>query len=159
VFPSPVVILSIVAVAMAAFAFVATRGAAPTERLVRPAAAHSTPHVKTPKPSHTSAHHAKPRKPIKPAVVRGAVNVEVFNNSGITGLAGRVATRVGQAGWQVIGSDNWYGTIPATTIYYPPRLNKAAHLLALDLGVRRVLPAVDPMKLDRVTLILTSPLV
>ncbi len=89
---------------------------------------------------------------------RSKVVVEVFNNSGITGLAGTVAGRATNAGWQVVGSDNWYGTIPTSTVYYPPRLAAAGHLLALDLGIHRVMPAVTPMRLDRLTVILTGPL-
>ena len=34
----------------------------------------------------------------------------------------------------MVGSDNWYGTIPASTVYYPARLETAGKLLALDLG-------------------------
>ena len=56
----------------------------------------------------------------------GKVYVEVYNNSGVTGLAGEVAASATQAGWQVVGSDNWYGTIPASTVYYPPKLARAA---------------------------------
>ena len=82
----------------------------------------------------------------------------MFNNSGITGLASRTSGRAQGAGWNVVGSDNWYGTIPASTVYYPPRLKAAAHLLALDLGLHRVMPAVSPMRLDRLTVILTGPL-
>ena len=89
---------------------------------------------------------------------RSKVYVEVFNNSSVTGLAGQVAAKASQIGWQVVGSDNWYGTIPATTVYYPKRLEKAAKLLALDLGIQRTAPAVDPMRLDRLTVILTGPL-
>ena len=93
---------------------------------------------------------------VKPTVKRDEVYVSVFNNSNITGLASSTAERIGSAGWQVVGSDNWYGTIPATTIYYPDRLKPAAKLLSKDLGVERVLPAVDPMLMDRLTLILTA---
>jgi hypothetical protein len=157
VFPSPVMILSIIAVAMAGIAWVATRHTAPTERLVEPAAQqspsanHSTYH-----PPRT--HHSHPSKPAKPKVDRSQVVVEVFNNSGVTGLAGSVAARTAHAGWQVVGSDNWYGTIPSSTVYFPPRLKAAGHLLALDLGIHRVMPAVAPMRLDRLTVILTGPL-
>ena len=89
---------------------------------------------------------------------RGKVYVEVYNNSGVTGLAGQVADRATDIGWKVVGSDNWYGTIPATTVYYPERLKRAAKTLALDLGIRRTALAVDPMRRDRLTLILTDPL-
>ena len=154
VFPSPVVILSVLAVAMAAIAFVATRGGEPTEREVTPVATDERP---SPTASPTAAPSAKP-KPKPPPVQRGKVYVEVYNNSGITGLAGQVADRAADIGWQVVGSDNWYGTIPASTVYYPERLQRAAKTLALDLGIRRTAPAVDPMRRDRLTVILTEPL-
>ena len=69
-----------------------------------------------------------------------------------------MAQRAGDAGWQVVGADNWYGTIPSTTVYYPAKLERAAKLLALDLGVDRTAPAVAPMRMDRLTLILTGEL-
>lgn len=164
VFPSPVMILSIVAVAMAGVAWVATRHHEPTERLVSPSSQHSasappaTHHV--PRTSHQHRHPQKKQQhqPPKPVVDRSKVVVAVFNNSQITGLAGQVAVRAAQAGWQVVGSDNWYGTIPASTVYYPPQLAKAGHLLALDLGIHRTMPAVAPMGRDRLTVILTGPL-
>jgi len=155
VFPSPVVMLSIIAIAMAGIAYVATRGAEPTERELTTVAQRPT---QTPSPSSTLA----PQKPKKiqkrkpPAVQRGEVYVDVYNNSGITGLAARVAAKASDAGWQVVGSDNWYGTIPSSTVYFPPRLEPAAKMLALDLGLNRVLPAVDPMQADRLTVVLTA---
>ena len=93
---------------------------------------------------------------VEPTVKRDTVYVSVYNNSNITGLAGQTAQRIITAGWQVVATDNWYGTIPATTIYYPERLKDAAMLLSKDLGIERVLPAVDPMSMDRLTLIITS---
>ena len=151
--PSPVVMLSVIAVAMAGIAYVATRGGEPTEREVTTVARDAGPSTApSDKPSPT-----KEPKP-EPTVQRGKVYVEVYNNSGITGLAGRVAERATGIGWQVVGSDNWYGTIPASTVYYPPKLKLAAKTLALDLGIRRTAPAVDPMRMDRLTLILTGPL-
>ncbi len=150
-FPSPVVILSIVAVAMAAIAFVATRGQGPAEREVALPVSSS--------PSVSAAPTIKPDpKKQKPEVDRGAVLVEVYNNSGEQGLAGSVADRAAGIGWQVVGSDNWYGTIPASTVYFPQRLRAEARQLALDLGITRVLPVVEPMRGDRLTVILTGPL-
>jgi hypothetical protein len=152
VLPSPVVMLSIVAVVMAGVAFVATRNEPPAEREITTISQQPTA---TPAPEVRPTKAPKPRKP---TVDRAKVPVEVYNNSGVTGLAGRVATRAGRIGWQVVGSDNWYGTVDATTVYYPKRLKAAAEQLALDLGIRRTAPAVDPMRLDRLTLILTGPL-
>ena len=153
VFPSPVVILTIVAIFAAGVAFVATQGQPPTEREVTITAAEPSP---TPTPS--SMPSTTPPKPKKPAIDKGKVYVEVYNNSGVSGLAGRVAGTATQAGWKVVGSDNWYGTIPASTVYYPAQLERAARALALDLGIRRTARAVDPMRRDRLTLILTAPL-
>ena len=152
-YPSPLVMLSIIAVAMAGIAFVATRDQAPTEREITPAAAPPS----TSSPSATPVEPTKTPKP-EPVVNRGKVYVEVYNNSGITGLAGRVGDRAAGAGWQVVGSDNWVGTIPASTVYYPQRLKAAGRLLALDLGISRVQPAVESMKLDRLTVVLTGEL-
>jgi hypothetical protein len=151
-------ILSILAVAMAGVAWFATRHSAPTERLVTPTSQQSPAAQHTPNAKPHQQHTQKPAKPQPPAVDRSQVVVEVFNNSQVSGLAGRVATEAAHAGWQVVGSDNWYGTIPASTVYYPPRLAKAGHLLALDLGIHRTMPAVSPMRLDRLTVILTGPL-
>jgi hypothetical protein len=157
VFPSPVVILSVIAVAMAGVAFVFTRDAAPTEREITTVTAPAASESPAAAPA-TPTEAPKPEKPKKPKVDRSQVYVVVFNNSGVTGLAGQVAAQATEIGWQVVGSDNWYGTIPASTVYYPAKLERAAKLLALDLGIDRVQPAVDPMREDRVTVILTGPL-
>ena len=98
---------------------------------------------------------AEPKRK-KPVIRRDRTYVEVYNNSGITGLADRTARRAAGAGWQVVGSDNWYGTIPASTVYYPPRLAAQARLLGKDLGINRLRPAVAPMRFDRLTVILTG---
>ena len=155
VMPSPVVMLTVIAVAMAAIAYVATRGGEPAEREVTTVAGNEAKPSESPSPSYSPTKKPKPKPP---AVQRGKVNVEVYNNSGITGLAGSVAEKATGMGWQVVGTDNWYGTIPATTVYYPAKLEAAGKQLALDLGIKRSAPAVDPMRRDRLTLILTGPL-
>ena len=150
-FPSPVVMLSVVAVAMAGIAFVATGGEEEGEKKVAiTTRATPSPTATAPAPSPTAT--AKP----KPKVKRSKTYVEVYNNSGVTGLAGRTAEKITAAGWQVVGSDNWVGSIPADTVYHPPRLKREAKQLALDLGIDRVKLAVEPMKGDRLTVILTG---
>jgi hypothetical protein len=154
--PSPVVLLSIVAVAMALVAFVVTRGNGQGDEKVIATAAVSTAPTTT--ATATTSAPAAP-KTHKPAPIkRGKVYVEVFNNSQVKGLAATVGDKASKAGWNVVGADNWYGSIPATTVYYPARLKAAAKQLALDLGIHRTALAVDPMKMDRLTLILTAPL-
>ncbi len=67
-----------------------------------------------------------------------------------------MAAKATQVGWSVVGEDNWYGVIPTTTVYFPPRLKAEGKQLALDLGIKRTSPAVGTMKLDRLTVILTT---
>ena len=159
VFPSPVAMLSVLAVGMAGVAYFATQSEEPTKPEVTT--------VAQPEPEQQPSDVAPPRQKIprgkaptikkaKPVVERSKVYVEVYNNSGITGLAGSTAEQASGAGWQVVATDNWYGTIPESTVYYPERLKAAAKMLALDLGIQRTMPAIDPMDLDRLTVILTA---
>ena len=152
---SPLALLSVGAVVLAGAAFVATNGSEPE---AKPAAASSRVTARpTPTPTATvPAPVVRTKKKPKPVVQRGDTYVTVFNNSGISGLAGSTAARAQGAGWQVVGSDNWYGTIAASTVYYPDRLHDAAKLLAKDLGVGRIKPAIAPMRFDRLTVILTA---
>jgi LytR cell envelope-related transcriptional attenuator len=155
VLPSPVMMLSIVAVVMAGVAFFATRGGEPSEREIAPVAQPkaSTSPTANPTPSATAAPTKKPRP-----IVRKKVMVEVFNNTSTKGLAAEASEKASTLGWQVVGADNWYGSVPSTTVYYPTKLKREGRQLALDLGVKRTAKAVDPMKLDRLTIILTAPL-
>ena len=167
---SPVALLSAGAVVVAAVAFVAT-GTRPSPADVA-APVTATPsavpapltraqqpviRAKKKQKGEVKADKAdKAEKPERPVVRRGETYVEVYNNSGISGLAGTTAARAQGAGWQVVGSDNWYGTIAASTVYYPPRLRTEAGLLAKDLGIIRLQPAIAPMRFDRLTVILTT---
>ena len=154
---SPVAWLSVGAVVIAGAAFVATNGSRHEEpvQAAQPVVAKASP---TPTPASTApAPVVVPKKtaPKKHVVRRGQTYVEVYNNSGISGLAGTTAARAQGAGWQVVGSDNWYGTIPASTVYYPERLRDQARLLGKDLGISRLKPSIAPMRGDRLTVILT----
>jgi hypothetical protein len=155
---SPLALLSagVVLVAGAAFAFTGT-DPAPADT-ARPVTATPTPTPTSTAPAPVVEEQTKKKEPRKkkPVVRRARTYVEVYNNSGISGLAGSTARRVDAAGWQVVGSDNWYGTIPASTVYYPPRLRAQARLLGRDLGINRLMPAIAPMKFDRLTVILTG---
>src|SRR3954447_3838091 len=153
---TPLALLSAGAVVLAGAAFVATNGQRQDDS--RMASATSTV-TATPSPAATAHKQViKKKKKVhkKPVVRRGDTYVEVFNNSGISGLAGSTAARAQGAGWQVVGSDNWYGTIDASTVYYPPRMLAAAKLLSKDLGIARVTRAPPPMRGDRLTVILTA---
>ncbi len=84
------------------------------------------------------------------------VLVEVYNNTTMTGLAAQKATMLEGAGWNVAATANWYGNIPADTVYYPPHLRAAAKKLAHALHIARLRPAVAPMQFDRLTVILAT---
>ena len=155
-FPSPVVMLSVIAVVMAGVSFVATRDQGPTEREIAPVARPSAAASLADPEVAKATEPIEKKKPKKKPVDRSSVYVVVFNNSGITGLAGQYASTAGGLGWQVVGSDNWVGTIPNSTVYFPSQLEREAKQLALDLGISRVMPAVDPMSTDRLTVILTA---
>lgn len=162
VLPSPVVLLTVVAVVLAAVAFFVTRDNGPAERDISASKAAATPsQSSTVEASDTPTEPAEPTKTPKP-VNRGDHTVVVFNNTPIKGLAGRVSSRVGKAGWKVGATDNWYGTVSATTVYFPPgkRNKAAAQLLALDLGIARIKPADtdSDMSSTNLTLILTGEL-
>jgi LytR cell envelope-related transcriptional attenuator len=151
---SPVALLSAAAVVIAGAAFFATGSeqATPVD-VAKPVTATPT----APPPSKTAVVPViKEKKRKRPPVRRAGTYVEVYNNSGISGLAGSTAARASGAGWKVVGSDNWYGTIPASTVYFPARLEAEAKLLGRDLGIRRLRPSISPMRLDRLTVILTA---
>ena len=152
VLPTRLLALCISAVAVAGLVFVANDpDQAPRDEAASPAVGKpsSEPSATPSTPSPSAA--PKP-KPIK----RSEVFVEVFNNTRTKGLAGGVADKAKAAGWNVVGSDNWYGTIDGTSVYYPPRLKEAARELGRDLGIKHLRPAEEPMRFDRVTVILTD---
>ena len=152
VLPTRLLALCISAVAVAALVFIANDpDQPPTETRPRPQpGSHPAPRGATPTGTATAT-TPKP-KPIK----RGDVFVEVFNNTRTKGLAGGVADKAKAAGWNVVGSDNWYGAVDGTSVYYPPRLKEAARALGRDLGIKHLRPAEEPMRFDRVTVILTD---
>jgi hypothetical protein len=93
----------------------------------------------------------------KPArIKRSQTLVEIFNNSRVKGLAAATAEKAKLARWNVVGTDNWYGTVDATAVYYPPGLKPAAEALATDLGIKKLKPSIPPMRLDRLTVVLTA---
>lgn len=153
--PSLLVMLSIIAVAMAGIAFVATKDPRPDEKVV-PIAARETP-----EPTATAAPSKKPTPkptPTKAALDKSQVMVVVFNQSGVAGLAKTVGAQATDAGWQVVGVDNWRGSVPENTVYVPDRLKDAGKQLALDLGIKRTMTPAENMTGDRLTVVLTGPL-
>jgi len=159
VLPTRLLALCISAVAVAGLVFVANDPDKPsTDRVATPADSlpSNMPTADPPASTEQTTPATRQRKPKPEQVKRGDVFVEVFNNTRTKGLAGGVAEKAKAAGWNVVGSENWYGTVDGTSVYFPPRLKEAARQLGRDLGIKHLRPAEEPMRFDRVTVILTD---
>jgi hypothetical protein len=69
------------------------------------------------------------------------VQVRVYNNGTVHGMASRVAGKMRRAGWHVTTVGNYPGSegvVPATTVYYRPgtREHAAAEKIAKHWGMR-----------------------
>ncbi|MFI5426939.1 LytR C-terminal domain-containing protein [Aeromicrobium sp. UC242_57] len=117
----------------------------PTEKTEDP-----RPSTTTPKPAPT----ATTPTTATPEVAREAA-VSVLNNSNIVGAAKAFSGKVTDAGWTLGGIGNWSGVIDGNTVYYPPGLQAQAELLAKDVDIDRVRPSIAPMRMDRLTVILS----
>ena len=154
VLPTRLMVICISAVALAGLGFIASQGGNDTPDAVSPSAlsTHQTPTVAptqtlvTPTPTPTPA----------PPVNKAKINVVVFNNTNTKGLAGKTATRATRDGWNILTTDNWHGTVDASTVYYGPKLKAAAQQLATDLGIARIKPSFAPMNPRLLTVILTA---
>ena len=164
VLPTRLMVFSISAVALAGLVFVATQGNDDSDT-ASPAASHAQPTIGprdnsaptiTPTSTPTPTVTPKPTPKPPPVVDKSKTNVVVFNNSNVKGLAGRTATKAQTLEWNIVGTDNWYGTVDATTVYFGTGMKAAAQALAKDLGIARVKPAIAPMRPDRLTVILTA---
>ncbi len=81
----------------------------------------------------------------------------VFNQTSISGLAAETANAFESAGWNVVGVDNWVGSVPTDTVYFYPGDREAAERLAKDFpDVGRVWPASAPMPAGALTVILAD---
>lgn len=154
--PASLLAAAVVAVAVGTAGYALTSG--PSEALQQAPAARSAP----------TSHHAAAKASVKPTpsvptstptvapIVRGDFNVAIYNDSNIHGLAARTSTKAQTVGWKVVTTSQWYGTVDTSTVYYPAKMKAAAQQLATDLGITTVKPAVAPMQLDQLTVILTS---
>jgi hypothetical protein len=127
--------------------------AAPTHTATTatPSPSETTP---TPTPSPTATATKKPKP--KPTVNRTGIAVSVLNNTAASGAARAFATKVTGTGWTVGGVGNWRGSVPGNTVYYPPGHEAEATQLGKDVGITRIRPRVDPMRTDRLTIILSG---
>ncbi len=85
------------------------------------------------------------------------IPVYVFNQTSISGLAAETANSLESAGWNVVGVDNWVGSVPTDTVYFYPGERAAAERLSNDFpDIERVWPASAPMPAGALTVILAD---
>lgn len=74
--------------------------------------------------------------------------VRVYNNSTITGLAGKASDEVRANGWTVADTGNYsQGTIPTTTVYFRPGTDEEGSARELAAVLRaRVEPRFDGIR-------------
>ncbi|SEQ26261.1 LytR cell envelope-related transcriptional attenuator [Lentzea xinjiangensis] len=118
--------------------------AAPTSAPPSSSSAASTPPTSTTTAPGTSTSAAAPPPPVTPPGTT-KVPVRVYNNSTITGLAGKAADDVRTNGWTVAETGNYsQGTIPTTTVYFRPGTEEEASAKELAAVLRaRVEPRFD----------------
>ena len=165
--PSWLAVASLVAVAVAMLVFFVTGSPDDPAPSTRPVSVNTDSSPNDRPGRRANDHQQKPDRSHPPSKQQGKKQrdpqrqspqayVEVYNNSAVSGLAAQTASVLQDGGWNVLATDNWYGVIPESTVYYPDGLRGQARLLARDLGIVRMMPAVSPMSFDRLTVILTS---
>lgn len=153
--PASLLAAAVVAVAIGTAGYAMTSG--PSESVqTAPTAATPTQHPVQTKPATKKAPTPKPTPTQPPVIDRGTYNVAIYNNSNVQGLAARTSAKTQTFGWKVVTTSQWYGTVAASTVFYPPRMKAAAQQLATDLGITSVKLAVSPMQMDQLTVILTA---
>jgi LytR cell envelope-related transcriptional attenuator len=85
------------------------------------------------------------------------VEVVVLNQTSQAGLAGTVADVLRSKGWTVPAVGNFRGTVPATTVYYPPGDEAAAQAAAESLPTApRIRPTFGNLSTSRLTVVVTD---
>lgn len=85
------------------------------------------------------------------------LEVVVLNQTTRSGLAGTVAGVLRGKGWAVPAVGNFHGTVPATTVYYPPGAEAAAQTAAEDLPTApRIRPRFGNLSTSRLTVVVAD---
>lgn len=106
-------------------------------------------------PSATSSPDETATPSVTTPAVDRAVEIKVLNATRTTGLAGKGAAQLKDAGWNVSGTDNYRdGTVPTTVFYATDDLVATAQAVAGDLGTDRT--ELDADLADPITVVLGS---
>jgi hypothetical protein len=84
------------------------------------------------------------------------IPIYVFNQTTLAGLAAQTGAELEASGWNVVGVDNWVGTVPEDTVYFYPGDRAAAERLSRSFDIGRVWPASAPMPAGALTVILAT---
>lgn len=156
--PSGVTLASLTVVAASGIGLVAAQVAGADEAPASAGSAGATTATQTttpPQPSRT-AEPTREEPSSRPAPPKPTTLIEVYNNSGLSGLADETASKLERRGWRVAATDNWYGNIPSNTVYHPRGQRAEGKQLARDLGYDRVRLTVSPMSANRLTVIVVN---
>ena len=116
------------------------------------------PTTKAPaKPATSAATRTATAATTKPAARVGDREVVVLNQTSRKGLAGTVAQRLRDKGWNVALTGNFRGQVTATTVYYPPGAQADAEAAAAGLPTTpRVRPRFGNLSTSRLTVVVTD---
>ena len=162
-------VLAVVAVAALITSLAVWRGQDPVQPQAAAATTSSTPasrealsqapETATPKasPSATVPVTTAPVTTVPARSTPRDVQVVVLNQTSRAGLASHVADALRGAGWTVAAVGNFHGTVPATTVYYPPGDELAAQTAAEDLqATPRIRPRFGNLSTSRLTVVVTD---
>ncbi len=164
-------VLAVVAVAALITSLAVWRGEDPAQPQAAAATTSSTPASRealrqAPDPaSPTASPSASATAPATTAPVITAparstprdVQVVVLNQTSRAGRASNVADALRGSGWTVAAVGNFHGTVPATTVYYPPGDELAAQTAAEDLqATPRIRPRFGNLSTSRLTVVVTD---
>jgi cytoskeletal protein RodZ len=133
--------------------------AASTSTAHRTPTSSSSPSPSSPSPSASSSSTPAPTTtsaaPKTTAVT--SLGVVVLNQTSRAGLAAAVAGRLRARGFTVVGTGNFHGVVPATTVYYPPGDAAAALQVARALPTSpRTGPRFSNLSTTRLTVVVTD---
>jgi hypothetical protein len=156
--PTPVVMLTLASLLVAAIAFFMTRGINADDNNSGSDSSQSSGADSSEGTSGAEEGEESEDKPEAKPIQRKLVTVRVLNATSINGLAGEVTTQVKRRGWRTDPAANAVVSPRRTTIYYPSKLERAAQLLGKDLNISELRPTKAGMPANKLTLVLTGAL-
>lgn len=83
--------------------------------------------------------------------------VGIANQTAVEGLEIQAQERLQQGGWEVAATSGFNGTVPETTVYFPPGMEESAEALSQQFPeIGRVMPTFEGLSQDRLVIILVD---